>query len=278
MTRKLTALVLTIALVAALVPVPAPAQWAVEVVADTANLPNWMTEFTEWGSQLSYMLQQYQKLQQTYQWAQHVAQTIQNPSLYTVLPLFATVDSGSLTKIDSVEQLRHMLEGSQNYNASTLSQLYAGVYGAALDLNNLSPRNPQDWGQAVQRLNATIQQADASILETMATVSKVNSSLTTINQAGGTYAQLRQEIQNPTATPHQTQQAGAMAALYAAQAVDKNTQVLAAMAAMQAQQMAQQEASVKAAALQTNRENQYIQDCIQYATQHPNNPTWHSNN
>ena len=22
----------------------------------------------------------------------------------------------------------------------------------------------------------------------------------------------------------------------------------------------------------------YMQDCIQYATQHPNNPTWHSNN
>jgi hypothetical protein len=278
MTRKLTALVLTMALVAAFVPLPVPAQWSVEVVSDTANLPNWMTEFTEWSSQLSYMLQQYQKLQQTYQWAQHVAQTLQNPSLYTILPLLATVDSGILTKIDSVEQLRHMLEGIQNYNASALSQLYATVYGAALDLNNLSPRNPRDWGEAVQRLNAAIQQADASILETMATVSQVNSSLSTINQAGGTYDQLRQQIQDLTATPHQTQQAGAMAALYAAQAMDKNTQVLAAMAAMQAQQMAQQEASVKEATLQTNQENQYIQNCIQYATQHPNNPTWHSNN
>ncbi|MGA9753262.1 MAG: hypothetical protein WBS54_15890 [Acidobacteriota bacterium] len=278
MTRRLVALVLVITLAAALVPVPAPAQWAVAVVADPANWPNWMQEFTEWTSQLSYMLQQYQQLQQTYQWAQHVAENLKHPTLYTVLPLFATVDSGTLTKIDSVEGLRHMLEGSQNYSASTLGQLYAGVYGAALDLQNLSPHNPQDWAGAVQRLNATIQQADASILEAMATVSKVNGSLTTINQTGGTYAQLRQKIQDTSATPHQTEQAGAMASLYAAQAVDKNTQVLSAVAAMQAQQMAQEEATVKAGALQTSRENQYIQDCIQYATEHPDNPTWHGNN
>jgi hypothetical protein len=77
-------------------------------------------------------------------------------------------------------------------------------------------------------------------------------------------------------TPQQTVQAGAMSSLYAAQSVDKNTQVLSAMAAMQAQQIAQEEAYTKRAIQDNQKENDYIQGCIQYLKSHPYDPSpWH---
>ncbi len=151
--------------------------------------------------------------------------------------------------------------------------MYERIYGTALDLGHMAPRGPEDWGAAAGRMNTMIQNADAAVLETLALVSQVNKSLSDIDSTGGTYSQLRTQIQNTSATPHQTAQAGAMGSLYAAQSVDKNTQVLAAMAAMQAQQMAQEEAYAKRAIQDNQKENDYIQGCIQYLRSHPYNPS-----
>jgi len=259
-----------------LMPMVTPAQIPVTDVAHIAmNQWGWTATLTEWVSQISYMLQQYQQLVQTYVWAQHVAETLRNPDLFTVLSLFAVVDSATLTKIDSVSDFRHMVEGSLGYSAN-LGRLYERIYGEALDLGNMAPRGPEDWGAAAGRLNTMVQNADAAVLETLALVAQTNKSLSDSNSAGGTYSQLRSQIQSASATPHQTAQAGAMGSLYAAQSVDKNTQVLAAMAAMQAQEMAQEEAYAKRAIQDNQKENEYIQGCIQYLRSHPYSPTpWH---
>jgi|GEM_PF-3497978 len=259
MVRKAASVILmAVFLCLGLTPLVTPGQIPVTDVAHIVlNQWGWTATLTEWVSQLSYMLQQYQQLVQTYQWAQHVAETLQNPDLFTVLSLFAIVDSSTLTKIDSVSDFRRMVEGSTSYS-SNLGHMYERIYGTALDLSHMAPRGPEDWGAAAGRMNTMVQNADAAVLETLALVSQVNHSLSDINGAGGTYAQLRSQIQNTNATPHQTAQAGAMGSLYAAQSVDKNTQVLAAMAAMQAQQMAQQEAVMKEGLINVYTEQQYF--------------------
>ena len=274
MVRKAASVILmTVFLFLGLTPLITPAQIPVTDVAHIAiNQMGWTATLTQWVSQLSYMLQQYQQLVQTYQWAQHVAETLHNPDLFTVLSLFAIVDSATLTKIDSVSDFRRMVEGSTSYS-SNLGHMYERIYGTALDLGHMAPRGPEDWGAAAGRMNTMVQNADAAVLETLALVSQVNKSLSDINGTGGTYAQLRSQIQNTSATPHQTAQAGAMGSLYAAQSVDKNTQVLAAIAAMQAQQMAQDEAYAKRAIQDNQKENDYIQGCIQYLRSHPYNPS-----
>ena len=274
MVRKAASVILmAVFLCLGLTPLLTPAQIPVTDVAHIVmNQWGWTATLTEWVSQLSYMLQQYQQLVQTYQWAQHVAETLHNPDLFTVLSLFAIVDSATLTKIDSVSDFRRMVEGSTSYS-SNLGHMYERIYGTALDLGHMAPRGPEDWGAAAGRMNTMVQNADAAVLETLALVSQVNKSLSDINGTGGTYAQLRTQIQNTSATPHQTAQAGAMGSLYAAQSVDKNTQVLAAMAAMQAQEMAQQEAYAKRAIQDNQKENDYIQGCIQYLRSHPYNPS-----
>ena len=273
MVRKAASLILVaVFLCLGLTPLVTPAQIPVTDVAHIAlNQMGWMATLTQWVSQLSYMLQQYQQLVQTYVWAKHVAETLRNPDLFTILSIFAVVDSATLTKIDSVGDFRHMVEGSMSYGAN-LGHLYERIYGEALDLGHMAPRGPEDWGAAAGRMNTMIQNADAAVLETFALVSQVNKSLSDID-ARGTYSQLRTQIQSTGATPHQTAQAGAMSSLYAAQSVDKNTQVLAAMAAMQAQQMAQQEAYAKRAIQDNQKENDYIQGCIQYLQSHPYSPS-----
>jgi hypothetical protein len=273
MVRKAASVILmTIILCLGLTPLVTPAQIPVTDVAHIVmNQWGWTATLTEWVSQLSYMLQQYQQLVQTYQWAQHVAETLHNPDLLTVLSLFAIVDSATLTKIDSVSDFRRMVEGSTSYS-SNLGHMYERIYGTALDLGHMAPRGPEDWGAAAGRMNTMVQNADAAVLETLALVSQVNKSLSDIDTRG-TYSQLRTQIQSTSATPHQTAQAGAMSSLYAAQSVDKNTQVLAAIAAMQAQQMAQDEAYAKRAIQDNQKENDYIQGCIQYLRSHPYNPS-----
>ena len=274
MVRKAASVILmTVFLCLGLTPLVTPGQIPVTDVAHIVlNQWGWTATLTEWVSQLSYMLQQYQQLVQTYQWAQHVAETLHNPDLFTVLSLFAIVDSATLTKIDSVSDFRRMVEGSTSYS-SNLGHMYERIYGTALDLGHMAPRGPEDWGAAAGRMNTMVQNADAAVLETLALVSQVNKSLSDINGTGGTYSQLRSQIQNTSATPHQTAQANAMGSLYAAQSVDKNTQVLAAIAAMQAQQMAQDEAYAKRAIQDNQKENDYIQGCIQYLRSHPYNPS-----
>jgi hypothetical protein len=276
MLRKLASLILVAGLLCAgLTPVLTPAQIPVTDVAHIAlNQLGWMTTLTQWVSQLSYMLQQYQQLVATYNWAQHVAQTLSHPSVFTVLPLFAVVDSATLTKIDSVSDFRHMVEGSASYG-NDLGRMYERIYGTALDLAHMAPRDPEDWAAASGRMNTMVQGADSAILETLALVSQVNKSLSDIDSKG-TYTNLQAQIKNGDATPHQTAQAGALSSLYAAQSVDKNTQILAAMAAMQAQQMAQEESFAKRAIEDTQKENDYLQGTTQYLKSHPYSATpWH---
>ena len=277
MLRKSASVLLMAGLLAlGFVPLATPAQIPVTDVAHIAlNAWGWGQTLAQWVSQISYMLRQYQQLVQTYQWAQHVAETLQHPTLYTVLPLFAIVDSGTLTKIDSVSDFRKMVEGATSYSAH-LGSLYGRIYGEALDLSHMAPRSPEDWSAAAGRLNTMVQNADSSVLETFALVSQVNHSLSNLNGTGGTYSQLRAQIQDGSATPHQTAQAGAMGALYTAQSVDKNTQILAAMAAMQAQQMAQEESFAKQGIVDTQKENDYLQGTVQYLRSHPYSATpWH---
>jgi hypothetical protein len=273
--RSLSLILVAVFVLVGLTPLVTPAQIPVTDVAHIAmNQMGWTATLTQWVSQLSYMLQQYQQLVQTYVWAKHVAETLQHPDLFTILSIFAVVDSATLTKIDSVSDFRRMVEGSMSYG-NNLGSMYSRIYGEALDLGNMAPRGPEDWGAAAGRLNTMIQNADAAVLETLALVSQVNKSLSDIDTRG-TYSQLRTQIQSTGATPHQTAQAGAMGSLYAAQSMDKSTQVLAAMAAMQAQEMAQQEAYAKRAIQDNQKENDYIHGCIQYLRSHPYSPTpWH---
>lgn len=276
MVRKAASIILmTVLLSLGLAPLVTPAQIPVTDVAHLAMSQwGWTSTLTQWVSQLSYMLQQYQQLVQTYTWAKQVAETLQHPDLFTILSMFAVVDTATLTKIDSVSDFRRMVEGSMSYS-NNLGSMYSRIYGEALDLGNMAPRGPEDWGAAAGRMNTMIQNADSAVLETLALVSQVNKSLSDIDTRG-TYSQLRTQIQSTSATPHQTAQAGAMSSLYAAQSTDKNTQVLAAMAAMQAQEMAQQEAFAKRAIQDNQKENDYIQGCIQYLRSHPYTPTpWH---
>ena len=276
MLRKLCSLVLAAGLVClSLAPLTAPAQIPVTDVAHiTLNQIGWAQTLSQWVSQLSYMLRQYQQLIATYQWAQHVAETLKNPNVFTMLSLFAVVDSATLTKIDSVSDFRHMVEGSVRYG-NNLGNLYERIYGTALDLGSMAPRDPEDWAAASGRMNTMIQGADAAILETLALVSQINESLSDIDSKG-TYKSLQSQIKRENATPHQTAQAGALSSLYTAQSVDKNTQILAAMAAMQAQQMAQEESFAKRAVQDTQKENDYLQGTARYLKSHPYSATpWH---
>ncbi len=258
MWRKALGAILAVSILAVgLAPVTTRAQWVVyDPTSDIHNTINWATQFTKWTTQISYMINQYQQLVQTYQWAQHVAKTLQNPDLFTVLSLYAVVNSGTLTKIDSVEDFRRMVEGSTAYGAN-LGRMYQRIYGEALDLGHMAPRSPEDWGAAAKRANAMIQGADAAALETLALVSKVNRSLSDVDSRG-TYTSLQNKIKSGAITPEQTAQAGALSSLYTAQSVDKNTQVLAALAAMQAQQVAQQEAAQKQGLINVYTEQQYF--------------------
>jgi len=258
MWRKALGAILAVSILAVgLAPVTTRAQWVVyDPTSDIHNTINWATQFTKWTTQISYMINQYQQLVQTYQWAQHVAKTLQNPDLFTVLSLYAVVDSGSLTKVDSVADFRRMVEGSTAYGAN-LGRMYQRIYGEALDLAHMAPRGPEDWGAAAKRANAMIQGADAAALETLALVSKVNRSLSDVDSRG-TYTSLQNKIKSGAITPEQTAQAGALSSLYTAQSVDKNTQVLAALAAMQAQQVAQQEAAQKEGLINVYTEQQYF--------------------
>jgi len=275
MKRSLSLILVAVLMLMGLTPLVTPAQIPVTDVAHIVmNQMGWSATLTQWVSQLSYMLQQYQQLVQTYTWARQVAETLSHPDLFTILSMFAVVDTATLTKIDSVSDFRRMVEGRMSYG-NNLGSMYSRIYGEALDLGNMAPRGPEDWGAAAGRMNTMIQNADSAVLETLALVSQVNKSLSDIDTRG-TYSQLRTQIQSTSATPHQTAQAGAMSSLYAAQSTDKNTQVLAAMAAMQAQEMAQQEASAKRAIQDNQKENDYIQGCIQYLRSHPYTPTpWH---
>ena len=276
MLRKLFSLVLAAGLLClSFAPLFTPAQIPVTDVAHIAlNQIGWAQTLSQWVSQLSYMLRQYQQLVATYQWAQHVAETLRHPNVFTVLSLFAVVDSATLTKIDSVSDFRHMVEGSVRYG-DNLGNLYERIYGTALDLGNMAPRDPEDWAAASGRMNKMIQGADAAILETLALVSQVNKSLSDIDSKG-TYASLQTQIKSGDATPHQTAQAGALSSLYTAQSVDKNTQVLAALAAMQAQQMAQDESFAKRAVQDTQKEDDYLQGTTRYLKSHPYSATpWH---
>jgi hypothetical protein len=239
MSRKiLSALLICSVLALGLIPVATPAQWAVAVVEDTANIWNWATEFAKWANQAAQMVQQYNQLVQQYQWAQHVAQQIQNGDVLTLLALVTSVSSADLTNIDSAQDLRRMLEGTINYT-NQLGSMYHSVYGQALSLNNLSPSTPADWGQAAARAVSFSQHADAAILETLAVVSKTNNAT---QEAKPKYDLLQSSIKDTGVTPEQSAQHAALASLYSAEAVDRNNQLLAAQAAMQAQDMAQREA------------------------------------
>ena len=275
MKRSLSLILVAVFMLMGLMPLVTPAQIPVTDVAHIVmNQMGWSATLTQWVSQLSYMLQQYQQLVQTYTWAKQVAETLQHPDLFTILSMFAVVDTATLTKIDSVSDFRRMVEGRMSYG-NNQGSMYSRIYGEALDLGNMAPRGPEDWGAAAGRMNTMIQNADSAVLETLALVSQVNKSLSDIDTRG-TYSQLRTQIQSTGATPHQTAQAGAMSSLYAAQSMDKSTQVLAAMAAMQAQEMAQQEAYAKRAIQDNQKENDYIQGCIQYLQSHPYSPSpWH---
>ena len=276
MLRKLASLTLVAGLLClGLGPVLTSAQIPVTDVAHIAvNQTGWILTLTQWVSQISYMLRQYQQLVATYSWAQHVAQTLNNPSALSVLPLFAIVDSATLTRTDRVTDYRRMVEGRTSYSSS-LGSMYGRIYGTSVDLGHTAPRGPEDWASAAGRMNTMVQGADAAILETLALVSKVNKSFSDIDSKG-TYKNVQTQISNKNATPHQTAQAGALSSLYTAQSVDKNTQILAAMAAMQAQQMAQEESFAKRAIEDTQKENDYIQGTTQYLKSHPYSATpWH---
>jgi hypothetical protein len=234
----LSVLLICSVLALGLIPVATPAQWAVAVVEDTANIWNWATEFAKWANQAAQMVQQYNQLVQQYQWAQHVAQQIQNGDVLTLLALVTSVSSADLTNIDSAQDLRRMLEGTINYT-NQLGSMYHSVYGQALSLNNLSPSTPADWGQAAARAVSFSQHADAAILETLAVVSKTNNAT---QEAKPKYDLLQSSIKDTGVTPEQSAQHAALASLYSAEAVDRNNQLLAAQAAMQAQDMAQREA------------------------------------
>ncbi|MEJ2367797.1 MAG: hypothetical protein P8Z49_05495 [Acidobacteriota bacterium] len=272
--RRILSLLVILGLL--VLPLSVSAQWVVyDPTSDIHNVINWSTDFTKWTQQLARMTEQYRQLVATYDWAKHVAQTLSHPSIYSVLPVLAVVETSGLTQTDEVEEYRRMLEGAVTYSRD-LGRLYQQIYGQALDLSHLVPSSPENWGQAARKLNAMVQSTDAAILETLGTVSKVNHSFTNIDGAGGTYGRLRDKIQSPGSTPHQTAQTQAMASLYTAQAVDKNTQVLSAMAAMEAQHYAQQEAYQKEAIRETQLENDYLKGCSRYLNQHPYSPEpWH---
>lgn len=256
MKRTLAVLVLAVTILA--LPLAASAQWLVhDPISDINNTIHWTTEFTKWTQQISYAIRQYQQLEATYQWAQHVSKNLSNPDIYTILALFAVVDSGQLTRIDSVANFRHMVEGSSSYNSS-LGGLYHNIYGQPLNLSGMNVSGRQDWNGAAARSNTMIQSADAASVEALALISQINKSLAALGQ-NGTYTSLRSQIQSGSVTPQQTAQAGAMSSLYTAQSVDKNTQVLSAMAAMEAQQAAQQAAAAKAAIQHSYDEQQYFQ-------------------
>jgi hypothetical protein len=254
MLRKIASVLLIASVLAlGLIPVATPAQWAVAVVEDTANIWNWATEFAKWANQAAQMVQQYNELVQQYQWAQHVAEQIKNGDALTLLALVTSVSSADLTNIESGQDLRRMLEGTINYT-NELGSMYHSLYGQALSLNNLSPSTPADWGQAASRAIAFSQHADAAILETLAVVSKTNNAT---HDTKPTYDLLESSIKAGDVTPEQTAQHAALASLYAAEAVDRNNQLLAAQAAMQAQQQAQLTSEEKQAIQNQYTEQQY---------------------
>ncbi|MCL4370294.1 MAG: hypothetical protein M1380_05240, partial [Chloroflexi bacterium] len=127
--RSLSLILVAVFMLTGLAPLVTSAQIPVTDVAHIAmNQMGWTATLTQWVSQLSYMLQQYQQLVQTYVWAKHVAETLRNPDLFTILSIFAVVDTATLTKIDSVSDFRRMVEGSMGYGAN-LGRMYERIYG-----------------------------------------------------------------------------------------------------------------------------------------------------
>ncbi len=251
--KTLSVLLLCSVLMLGLVPVMTPAQAAVAVVADPANMFHWAAEFAKWTNQASQMVQQYNQLVREYQWAQNIATRIQNGDMLTLLALVTTVSSQDLTRIDSYADMQKMLEGTISYSTQ-LGGMYHSVYGQALSMGQLSPSSPQDWGQAANRAIAFSQHADAAVLETLAVVANTNNAT---QQVKPKYDSLMLSIKAPNVLPEQTAQHAALASLYAAQAIDRNNQLLAAQAAMQAQQQAQLTAEQKQAIQAQYTEQQY---------------------
>jgi hypothetical protein len=262
MLRKILSPLLIVGVITlGLTPITTSAGWPVTIIGDIPAIVHWATQFEKWANQAAQMVQQYNQLVKEYQWAQHVAQQIQNGDALTLLALVTSVSSADLTNIDSAQDLRRMLEGTITYT-NQLGGMYHSVYGEALSMNNLSPSTPEDWGQAANRSIAFSQHADAAILETLAVVSKTNNAT---QQAKPKYDLLQSSIKDTSATPEQSTQHAALASLYAAEAVDRNNQLLAAQAAMQAQQQAQIEAGNRLALQAEQREQNYIQALIDQA-------------
>lgn len=257
MRRSLLSLFLMFSLVfvTTALPVSAPAQIPVTDVADIVNNTiQWSTNFGQWAISLARALQTYQQLVTTYQYMNHLAQTLQHPDVLSMLPMYGIVDSSSLTNVDSITQFRSMLEGSTSFSAQ-LGQLYSQIYGPSLNLSSLAPTSPEDWSAATQRINRTVQAADAANLETLAIVSETNKSIVK-SQNDGTYSNIASTIKNNNVTPQQTRQAGALAALYTAQNIERLTQITGAQATMQAMDFAQRQQAVKQGLAQAAAEQQ----------------------
>lgn len=264
--KTLSLLLLCSVLMLGLVPVMTPAQAAVAVVADPANMFHWATEFAKWTNQASQMVQQYNQMVKEYTWAQQIASRIQNGDVLTLLALVTSVSSQDLTRIDSYADMQRMLEGTMSYSTQ-LGSMYHSVYGQALSLDHLSPASPADWGQAANRAIAFSQHADAAVLETLAVVSNTNNAT---QQVKPTYDRLMTSIKNPTTpdgkpSPEMSAQHAAIASLYAAEATDRNNQLLAAQAAMQAEQQAQIEAYNRLSLQSEQREQNYVQALVNQA-------------
>ena len=219
---------------------PCIAQIPVTDVAHIAiNYAGWIAQATNWVSQLAKMVQQYQQLVQTYDHLKHVAEQLTHPSVYTVLSLFAVVPSETLTKIDTIQDFRKLVEGSQT-SSSGLGQAYHHLYGDPLALSRLAPTGPKNWDEAAAVMAQHTQSAASAILEALAVVSKTLSSLEAIHSAH-TYEDISAKLKTSDITPHQTAQLGSLSSLYTAQSVDKLTQVIAAQTVMEAQKQAQAE-------------------------------------
>ena len=229
--------ILTCVLILAL-PWTTAAQIPVTDVAHIAiNIAGWIAQGTNWVSQLARMIQQYQQLVQTYDHLKHVAEQLQNPSVYTVVSLFAVVPSSTMTRIETISDFRRILEGGNNAPAA-LGEQYKAIFGAPYDATSLAPYGPQDWTSATKRMTQHTQATDSAVLELLHVVSDVNGSLEKIH-SDRTYEEISSKLKSTDITPHQSTQLGSLSALYTAQSTDKLTQVLAAQAVVQAQDVAE---------------------------------------
>lgn len=239
MWRKALAPVLALAVLA--LPVAVRPQIPVTDVAHIVDdALHWTQNLSQWAAALARYRQIYDQAVTTYNHMQQIAKQLENPSVYTVLSLFAVTGSASMTRVDGVADFRRMLEGSSPWSTQ-LGSLYHSIYGAPLDPSHLAPGPNEDWATAATRINRYIQSADSAALEALTAASRVNQSLSDLHQQG-TYENLANKIKDSNITPEQTAQAGALASLYTAQSVDKLTQVMTATATLQAQDVAQKEA------------------------------------